>query len=85
MVVLMKNKNMKMEFSKVSLHTASDCADKMTLAEFVNDCQEGYFIDYDGWGHYGTETMESDLSICPSDIIKGNYRKDFTHIYWYNK
>lgn len=76
---------MKKELNGVPLHKAPDYADKMTIDEFVNDCREGYFMDYDGWGHYGTEEMESDLSIYPSDVIDENYRKDFTHVYWYNK
>lgn len=70
---------------KIPLHDAPDWADKMTLEEFIKDCQDGYFMDYDGWGRYGTETMESNLYIDPIDVMNGAYRKDFTHVYWYNK
>jgi len=57
----------------------------MTLEEFKECCRGGGFIDYDGFGYYSTETEESDITIKPSDITSGNYRKDFTHINWYNR
>ena len=52
---------------------------------FVACCKHGGFIDYDGSGEYGTATQKSGISIYPSDIKAGKYRKDFTHVYWYNK
>lgn len=42
----MKNKNMKMEFSGVSLHKASDDADKMTLEEFFST-EDVFAIDWE--------------------------------------
>lgn len=59
--------------------------DLMTIENFIENCEGGGFIDYDGSGNYATATEESDISIYPSDIISGVYRKDFTHIMWYNK
>lgn len=60
--------------------------DLMTLNEFVEACKIGpVFVDSDGCGYYATATQESNISICPSDIIANKYRKDFTHVIWYNK
>lgn len=59
--------------------------DKMTIDEFINDCKEGYFIDSDGYGCYGTEDKRTDLPIYPSSIISDIYRTDFSYVYWLNK
>lgn len=60
--------------------------DLMTLSEFVNSCKIGpLFCDSDGFGYYATKDQESNIEIYPSDIISGKYRKDFTHVMWYNK
>lgn len=63
----------------------SDYAHHMTLKEFINAANDGWFIDYDGSGNYATKDKESDITIIPSDIIAGVYREDFTHVVWYNK
>lgn len=55
-----------------------------TLEKFINLVNDGMFIDEDGVGYYATETGKSDIMIFPSDILEGLYRKDFTHIIWFN-
>jgi hypothetical protein len=58
----------------------------MTLEEFIDGCKVGpMFTDYDGFGNYATKDKVSNIIIYPSDITSGKYRKDFTHIMWYNK
>lgn len=57
----------------------------MTLKDFIECCEAGGFIDYDGSGTYATETQESDIAIYPSDIMSGVFRQDFTHVVWYNR
>lgn len=59
--------------------------DVMTLEDFVEICQDGGFIDYDGYGKYCTEDKMTDITIIPSDVMSGNYRKDFKKIIWFNK
>lgn len=59
--------------------------DMYTLSAFKSMCKSGGFIDYDGSGVYSDGIQKSDIAIYPSDIIAGNYRKDFTHVIWYNK
>lgn len=67
------------------LSEISEHADHMTMEEFIDYCECGGFIDSDGQGNYATKDQESDISIKPSDITSGVYRKDFTHVCWYNK
>ena len=62
-----------------------DYGDHMTMGKFVRYCKDGGFIDYDGSGNYATATEMSDISVSPSDIMSGVYRKDFTHVVWFNK
>lgn len=63
-----------------------ECGHLMTLESFAEACRVGpLFIDSDGCGEYAFKDKVSDLSIYPSDITSGVYRKDFTHIMWYNK
>tara|TARA_R110000796_G_scaffold88978_2_gene192355 strand:+ start:2493 stop:2870 length:378 start_codon:yes stop_codon:yes gene_type:complete len=59
--------------------------DYMPFAEFADCCENGGFIDYDGFGNYATDKKVSNLTIYPSDIMVGVCRKDFTHVLWYNK
>jgi hypothetical protein len=57
----------------------------MTLQRFVECCENGGFINDDGFGYYATATEQSDIVVHPSDITSRNYRKDFTHVMWYNR
>jgi len=63
----------------------ADYGNHMPMQEFIDCCECGGFIDYDGSGNYATETEESDISISPSDVARGDIRKDFTHVVWYNR
>lgn len=68
-----------------TLSPLPDFGDHMTLKKFVDYCLAGGFVDSDGFGNYATKDKESDIVINPSDVISGMYRKDFTHVVWYNK
>lgn len=70
---------------KIEFRQQYDFGDKMPLDEFINDCKEGYFVDSDGSGYYGTEDKQTNLPIYPSSIMSGTYRTDFSHVYWFNK
>lgn len=59
--------------------------DLMTLEEFIAMCQHNMFVDDDGYGYYATENAKSDILLYPSDITEGIYRKDFSHVIWFNK
>jgi len=65
-----------------------------TVGEFVQHVENALFIDYDGIGFYATaqniddDNLVIDVSsekAIPSNIIKGNVHKGYTHIVWYNK
>jgi len=83
------------EYSKLSrqsrvicdatMHEWSGKGQMMTLNDFVKNVSSGGFIDYDGSGNYSDGIQESDVCILPSDVEVGNYRKDFTHVIWYNR
>ena len=55
------------------------------LEKFIELCEKRVFIDDDGYGYYATNNSKSDIIIYPSDIEANEYRKDFTHIIWFNK
>jgi hypothetical protein len=59
--------------------------DVMTLEHFIECVKEGGFIDYDGYGYYVKDGMETDITIHPSDIGHGAIRKEFDTIIWYNR
>lgn len=57
----------------------------MTFKSFKICVENGGFIDYDGFGYYSTKEKQSNITIYPSDITGEVYRKDFTHVKWYNR
>lgn len=74
------------QYDTYKLTPIPDYGDHMTMEEFAKWCKTGpVFTDYDGFGYYATDKEESDIKVYPSDITSGNYRKDFTHVVWYNK
>ncbi len=62
-----------------------DYGDHMSMEDFVGCCECGGFIDYDGHGYYATKDKTTSITIYPSDIMDNKYRKDFTHVVWFNK
>lgn len=62
-----------------------DYGDHMPLEDFVECCKDGMFIDYDGWGHYASEKKMSTKIIRPSNVTDGTYKKNFSHVVWFNK
>lgn len=55
-----------------------------TVEEFVEYCQDGLFIDYDGFGHpIKDKLINPDICIYPSKLNK--IPDDATHIVWYNR
>jgi hypothetical protein len=61
--------------------------DLMTLEVFINCCNSGGFIDYDGGGKYANSTHMSNISVSPSMITSGYVMKDprLTHVIWFNR
>lgn len=59
----------------------------MPVDEFLEGVKSGHFIDYDGSGHWATETHHCEHRVCPSDIsvLKRVPPAWATHICWYNR
>lgn len=68
-----------------ALSPIPDYGDLLELEKFNGLCRSGGFLDSDGFGRYATSTQESSIDASPSDFVQGVYRKDFTHVVWYNK
>lgn len=62
-----------------------DYADMMPLQEWMDACECGAFIDYDGDGELATETQVSNIIIQPSDRKAMEIPEWATHVAWYNK
>ena len=61
-----------------------DYRDLMTVKDFLEACEVGAFIDYDGYGYpVKDEKMMSNFIVLPSK--RGEIPKDATHIVWFNK
>lgn len=74
------NLNVEPEFSEIP-----DYGDKMSLKDFIENCNSGGFINYDGFGQYATNDKITDIIILPSDVKKGTIRKDFDFVVWFNR
>lgn len=63
--------------------------DLFTIEDWLKDVEDGYLIDYDGFGSFsdGKNVLKGfDNLVYPSDAKKPNFNpKKFTHIVWYNR
>lgn len=59
--------------------------DVMSLNDFIECCNSGGFIDYDGSGDYVKDGKIYNISIYPSDVENNAIRKDFDTIVWFNR
>lgn len=57
----------------------------MMLENFIKDCNDGFFINYDGFGQYIRNNKMSNIEIYPSDVKNNSIRKDFNTIIWFNR
>lgn len=78
------NREYKLE-KEYTLKSIPSYGDLFTMVEFIDCVKSGGFIDSDGCGNYATKDQMSDIEVKPSDIRSGVYRKDFTHVVWFNK
>lgn len=63
--------------------------DVMTIQEFIESVESGFFIDYDGIGYLGTKDGYCDSnSILPSQLESCKDKllhSGFTHVVWFNR
>lgn len=64
-------------------HDLTSYGDLMTVQEWLECCESGGFIDYDGHGAPVKDGKRSDMRVWPS--LKHLLPKDATHIEWYNR
>jgi len=57
----------------------------MTLKDFIESCECGGFVDYDGSAHYSDGKRMIRQYTQPSDIARNRIDYRFTHVMWFNK
>jgi len=76
---------------EIEFEEIPDYADHMEMKHFVEMCNLGGFIDYDGEGNLATKDKVAKLYIKPSMIKNNLIYKDpkvleiYTHVAWYNR
>ena len=68
-----------------TLSELSDYGDIMSLDSFIENVNYGGFIDYDGFGIYVKDNMETGIEIYPSDVKFNAIRREFDTIIWFNR
>jgi hypothetical protein len=53
----------------------------LTREEFIEDCKNKFFTDYDGYGYPVKNGKVATIKIFPSQL---NIPEDATHIIWFN-
>ena len=73
--------------NKLKMDELPDYGDHMTIEDFIQRCQSGSFIDYDGHGNYATKESMFDKIVYPSDVAKPGFKPkpEFTHVIWFNR
>lgn len=59
--------------------------DLIPIKKFIEYCECGCFIDYDGCGYYATKTKDSKIEAMPSEIKHGNINEKFRYVRWFNR
>lgn len=58
----------------------------MEYSEFVDCCECGGFIDYDGYGYLACEEYMTDKVVYPSDVVSEEFCPgEYTHVVWFNR
>lgn len=57
--------------------------DYLTIEQFIHGCKNNHYTDEMGYGRYATDNGVSDIQVYPSDILDDKYRKDFSHVVWF--
>lgn len=58
--------------------------DLMSIKLFYRDVKEGCLTDEDGHGFYAVKGKETKIPVKPSDILSGNWRREFQQVVWYD-
>ena len=78
--------NLFAEIASGGLKEHTDYGELLTIPEFIEYCDAGGFIDYDGYGHLATADKESSVNIIPSKRRKTIALNPWaTHVMWFNR
>lgn len=58
---------------------------QITLGEFKACVKEGFLLNSDGFGYFGTETQISDIYVDCNPEHFDEIPAWATHVYWFNK
>lgn len=67
------------------LEDRDNIGDYMPMKSFIESCECGGFIDYDGFGYLCIGDKQTDISIIPSVLMEGADVSKFDGVMWYNK
>ncbi len=59
--------------------------DLIQIDVFINTCEKGGFINYDGFAMYSDGEKVSNIEIRPSDVVDGRVLRCYSHVVWYNR
>lgn len=59
--------------------------DHMPLTDFIERCEGGDFIDYDGFANYASETEMFPQEVYPSDVVNKTIDRQYSHVVWFNR
>jgi len=76
---------MLISMQKFTLSNFDNYGDYMTINEFIESCNYGAFIDYDGYGLLCIGNQKTNINIYPSDIKHNPDLSRFDGVMWYNK
>lgn len=61
----------------------------LKLDEFIEDCENGFLNDYDGFGYYSNSKTEheslDELLVRPSQVTRGFIDRSYKYVHWYNR
>ena len=62
----------------------NDICDVLTLEDFRNYVDNGFFTDYDGVGYLHNGNKETSISVWDINLFNAKYDK-YPYVCWYNK
>jgi hypothetical protein len=68
-----------------SLREIPAYGDKMSMEDFIAHSMFGELTNYDGQGHYATDTFMSNRVVAPSDAECGNVEEEWDFVIWFNR
>lgn len=68
----------------IEVQNKNDICDVLTLEDFRNYVDNGFFTDYDGVGYLHNGNKETSISVWDINLFDAKYDK-YPYVCWYNK